>query len=105
MKSKGIKYEVIKVILIEELLKEKNRYWLNLYDEFEYDENTVCSIYLINSKENKEVIYQISDKEINKDSYEHFINNKGKVVRIGIKDMPDDIYEIRNKIIEILKDE
>ncbi len=101
--KKGMKYEVIKTILITELNASKEKYWLDLYREFEYDENTICSIYLFNPKEKKEVIYQITDKEINMDSYTYFINMGGKVVRIGIKDMPDDIYEIRNKIIEILK--
>jgi hypothetical protein len=98
---KGMKYEIVKTILMIELSKQTKRHWLDLYSEFEYDEKTICSVYLMDSKRKNEVIYQITDK-LNLEIYESFLRTGGKVIQIKLKDMPDDIYEIRNKIIEII---
>jgi hypothetical protein len=100
--KKGMKYEVIKTILITELIKEGRKYWINLYTEFEYDKEIICSVYLFNSKDKREVIYQITNKKIDLSLYSAFIRNGGKVIQIPIKSMSDDIYEIRNKIIEVI---
>jgi len=100
--KKGMKYEIIKTILITELNNSSNKYWLDLYSEFEYDENTICSIYLFNPKEKKEIIYQITDKKIDERPYNFFLNGGGKIIKIGIKEMSNDVYEIKNKIIEIV---
>jgi hypothetical protein len=98
----GIKYEVIKAILLTELSNSSSKYWSEIYSEFSYDEKIVCSVYFTNSKEKKEVIFQIADNKIDLEPYNSFIFSGGKVIQIKPKEMSDNIYEIRNKIIEVL---
>jgi hypothetical protein len=100
--KKGMKYEIVKTILLTELIKKGRKTWNDLYSEFEYEDNVTASVYLFNSKEKKEIIYKITNKEIDMKLYDRLIRYGGKVVQISLKDMPDDIYEIRNKIIEII---
>lgn len=100
--KKGMKYEIVKTILLTELIKRGRKNWNDLYSEFECEDNVTASVYLFNSKEKKEIIYKITNKEIDMKLYDRFIRYGGKVVKISLKDMPDDIYEIRNKIIEII---
>ena len=100
--KKGMKYEIVKTILLTELIKTGRKTWNDLYTEFEYDKDIICSVYLFNSKDKKEVIYHITDKEIDLTNYERFIKYGGKVIKISLRDMPDDIYEIRNKILSLI---
>jgi hypothetical protein len=100
--KKGMKYEIVKTILIIELIKQGRKTWNDLYSEFEYEEDITASVYLFNSKDKKEIIYKITNREIDMSLYDRFIRYGGKVIQIKLKDMPDDIYEIRNKIIGII---
>jgi len=94
---KGLKYELVKTILIYELLEKykKNKYWISIYSELEYDSNTSCSVYVIDSKKKEETIYMI--EELNK-TYK-FGNEK--LVRLNLKKLSNNL-EILNKQIKEL---
>ena len=102
--NKGIKYEVIKTILVMKLIEKykKEKFWLNFYSEFELEDNLICSLYFINTKSKQEVIYEISKTQVNPSRYQQFINKGYEFINIITKDFPNDIKGIEEKIEEIV---
>ena len=102
--NKGIKYEVIKVILIMKLIEryKSEKYWLGFYSEFELDEELVCSLYFLNKKTRKEVIYEITKDKISDKRYKEFEGRGYEFINIVMKDFPDDIKGIVERIEELV---
>ena len=99
--KEGIKYEIVKSILIYKLIdkyKDK-KYWVQIFPELEYETNVLCSVYFIDLKTGKEVIYQITDYIKGED----FKDFKGKVIRISLRNKGDSITKIEKEIEEILE--
>jgi hypothetical protein len=103
--KKGTKYEVVKVIIMKKLLEKykDKKYWVEIHPELEYEEGLVSSIYVIDMKEKKEVIYHLSNSDLNVEKgYEKFIKDGGILVKINIKKLSDNIKEIEKEIEEFL---
>lgn len=100
-KVKNTKYEVIKSILIVKLINKYKhiKKWIEIFPELEYEENLTCSIYFVNLKQKKEIIYQIINKqeELNK-----FKQTDTEIIGININNFTDDIKQIESKIEEII---
>lgn len=102
--NNGMKYEVVKTILIWKLLEryKDNKYWIQLFPELEYEEGSYCSIYFVNLKKKIDIIYQITKSEIKSSKYENFVKGGGTVIQINYKRFPDDIKLIEKEIEEMI---
>jgi len=101
--TKGIKYEVVKNILVSRLLSkyQKKKYWLNLFLELEYSEDKIASVYMVDNKLNEETIFLIQDK-VNEEGFDGFLNNKGKIIFIDLKKFNDNIKDIEKEIDKLI---
>lgn len=97
--NKGLKYELIKTILMYEIINKnkKNKYWINLYSELEYEYNQIVSVYYLNSKTTEDIVYMIEDKP----SKYKFSGNEA-LVRIDINKISNDLNKMREQIKELI---
>ena len=97
--EKGLKYELIKTILIYELFEKnkKTKYWINLYSELDYDYNQIISIYYLNSKTNESIAYVINDKLT-----KYKLSGDEKLVQININKISNEINKMREQIKELI---
>jgi len=102
--EKGTKYEVVRTILITELINKykSDKYWLKIYTDLEYNKKKF-SVYLMNYKRKKEFGFVISKENIDVYDYEDFIERGGRVIEIDLNDLDDDINNIKTKIKKIIE--
>jgi hypothetical protein len=108
-----IKKEVIKTIIVINLLRKNksNHKWINIHNNFIFFRDKRCDLYFENIK-NKEVkLFKIIRKkseekrkeieeELEKLEFEFF---NSKIIHVlDVDDFSDDIFEINNKIIELI---
>ncbi|MCK9429514.1 MAG: hypothetical protein M0R17_05880 [Candidatus Omnitrophica bacterium] len=99
------KYEVVKIILIKKLLdkyKDK-KHWIEIFPELEYEKGLFSSIYFVDMKERKEIIYHITkqDSKIDK-RYDSFVEKGGLVIVVNINKLSDNIKEIEKELGELI---
>ena len=100
----GMKYEVVKTILVWKLLEKykEDKHWIQIFPELEFEEDEYCSIYFVDLKRKIDVIYQITKNELKDSKYEKFVKDGGTVIAINYKQFPNDINEIEKEIEEII---